>query len=225
MNVLWTKIEATLIYQKRYFFFLKGLENTLILTLLSFLFAVLIGLLLCSSKRSPRTAISRAAGIISYALVEIPTLVLLMVFAYIVFAGSDIPIIMIAIIALALKEGAYLSAIFQTALETVAPGEIEAARTLGMNKWQAFRYVCLPQATAVAMPLCRNQFVGTLQETSVVGYLAIMDLTRASSVVAARTMDAFFGLFIVTLAYFAIGAIIKGLMSLLTKDKNWNRRA
>ena len=115
MNVLWTKIEATLIYQKRYLFFLKGLENTLILTLLSFLFAVLIGLLLCSSKRSPRTAISRAAGIISYALVEIPTLVLLMVFAYIVFAGSDIPIIMIAIIALALKEGAYLSAIFQTA--------------------------------------------------------------------------------------------------------------
>jgi ABC-type amino acid transport system permease subunit len=69
------------------------------------------------------------------------------------------------------------------------------------------------------MPLVKNQFVYTMQETSIVGYLAIMDLTRAYSVVAARTMVAIVGLIVVTLAYFVTGSLIKALMSLLTRDK------
>ena len=72
---------------------------------------------------------------------------------------------------------------------------------------------------AAALPLCKNQFVYTMQETSVVGYLAVMDLTRASSVVSSRTMDALFGLLAVTAIYFIIGAVVKRLMGLLVTRK------
>ena len=94
---------------------------------------------------------------------------------------------------------------------TVQEGEIEAARTLGMNKWQAFYYVVLPQTVEKAMPLYINQFISTMQETSVVGYLAIVDLTKAASIVSSRTLDAFFGIISITIIYFVIGMIVKAV--------------
>jgi ABC-type amino acid transport system permease subunit len=68
-----------------------------------------------------------------------------------------------------------------------------------------------------ALPLYKNQFIMSMQETSVVGYLAIVDLTRAASIVQSRTLDAFFGLIVVTLIYFLIGAIVKLLFRLVSK--------
>ena len=177
------------------------------------------GVLLCAAGRSANPVLRRIARVLSYILVEIPTLVLLMVFVYIIFGSSVLPVMVIVVVGLTLKAGAYLSAIFSTALDTVSGGELEAARTLGMSRWQAFRYVALPQAAAAALPLCKNQFVYTMQETSVVGYLAVMDLTRASSVVSSRTMDALFGLLAVTAIYFIIGAVVKRLMGLLVTRK------
>lgn len=141
-------------------------------------------------------------------------MVLLMIMAYIVFGKSSLPLMLIAVIGLTLKAGSYLSEIFNTALNTVQPGEVEAARTLGMNKWQAFSKVVLPQTVTSAMPLYINQFVMSMQETSVVGYLAIIDLTKASSIVTSRTMDAFFGLIFITLIYFGIGLIAKQFVKL-----------
>ena len=119
------------------------------------------------------------------------------------------------ILGLTFKSGAYLSQIFLTALSTVAGGEMEAARTLGMTRWQAFRYVALPQTVVTALPLYKNQFIAAMQETSVVGTLAIMDLTRASSVVSSRTLDSLFGLILVSVMYFAIGGVMKGFFKLL----------
>ena len=219
MNVIQKKFYLTFIEQDRYLFFLEGLKSTLILTFASFLLGVAFGVLLCAAGRSANPVLRRIAQVLSYILVEIPTLVLLMVFVYIIFGSSVLPVMVIVVVGLTLKAGAYLSAIFSTALDTVSGGELEAARTLGMSRWQAFRYVALPQAAAAALPLCKNQFVYTMQETSVVGYLAVMDLTRASSVASSRTMDALFGLLAVTAIYFIIGAVVKRLMGLLVTRK------
>ena len=210
---------STFIQDSRYLFFLQGLQTTLVLTFSSFLLGILFGVALCAASRSKNRFLKKASEVLSYFLVEIPTMVLLMVLVYIVFGYSALPVLIIVIAGLTLKAGAYLAEIFRSALATVDPGEIEAARTLGMSGWQTFRYISFPQAASAALPLCRNQFVYTMQETSVVGYLAIMDLTRASSVVTSRTMDAFFGLLVITVIYFMIGAIVKGAMNLLIKRK------
>ena len=107
-----------------------------------------------------------------------------------------------------------------SALMTVSIGEIEAARTLGMNKRKTFFHVIFPQALTTALPLFKNQFISTLQETSIVGYLAIMDLTRASSIITSRTLDAFFGLICVSIMYLVIGYAGRSLLGLLGKRKH-----
>jgi ABC-type amino acid transport system permease subunit len=88
-----------------------------------------------------------------------------------------------------------------------------------MNKWQAFYYVVLPQTVERAMPLYINQFISTMQETSVVGYLAIVDLTKAASIVSSRTMDAFFGVISITIIYFLIGLIVKAIVKAIKNRK------
>lgn len=209
MNTLWEKIYATFILQDRYLFFVEGLEATLFLTFASFLLGTAFGVLLCAAARSGNVVIRKAAQLVRALFMEMPTMVLLMILVYVIFGRSALSIMWIVTVGLTLKAGSYLSEIFDTSLNTVAEGEIEAARTLGMTRWQAFRYVALPQTVTAALPLYQNQFVASMQETSVVGYLAIVDLTRAASIISTRTMDAFFGLITVTILYFIIGALVK----------------
>lgn len=217
MNNFANRLYNSFIAEQRYLYYLDGLKVTLLLTLASFFLGIAFAVLLCAARRSKNAVIRKIADGLSYFLVEIPTMVLLMVMVYIVFGSTAISVLWIVIIGLTFKAGAYLAEIFNTALNTVDEGEKEAALTLAMNKWQTFRYVVFPQAAAAALPLCKNQFVVTMQETSIVGYLAIMDLTRAYSVVAARTMDALMGLLLVTVIYFIIGGAAKWLMGLLVK--------
>lgn len=212
---MYDRFYVSFIFEDRYLYILKGLKTTVILTLGSFLLGTLLALAFCALKRSKVKTVARIANIICNFFVQIPTMVLLMVFVYIIFGSSTLNILITVIIALTIKAAAFLSGIFYTAVETVNIGEIEAARTLGMSKRQAFFGVVFPQTVTTALPLFKNQFISTLQETSVVGYLAIMDLTRASSIITSRTMDAFFGLLCVSVIYLLIGYIGQSLLGLL----------
>lgn len=209
MQALWQKINETFIIQNRYLFFVEGLKTTLLLTFASFFFGTVVGVLLCAGARSKNRFFQKLTSLLRGLFINMPTLVLLMILVYVVFGRSAVPILVVVSIGLMMKSGAYLSEIFESALSTVATGEIEAARTLGMSKWQAFRYVVLPQTVKAALPLYENQFIVSMQETSVVGYLAIVDLTRASSIISSRTLDAFFGLITVSILYFIIGRVAR----------------
>ena len=213
---IWGKINETFIVDNRYLFFVDGLKVTLLLTLLSFILGTVVGILLCAGSRSSHAWVRKVTKLLMSLFTEIPTMMLLMIFVYIIFGNSALPVIWIVAIGLMFKAGSYLAQIFNSALDTVEEGEIEAARTLGMTRWQAFRYIAFPQTVTAAMPLYKNQFILSMQETSVVGYLAVVDLTRAASIVQSRTLDAFFGLITVTLMYFLIGAVIKCLFNLVS---------
>ena len=218
-------IYVTFIMEDRYMFFVNGLLITLLLTFSSFIFGTLLGIIFCAMSKSQNRVINKIGNVITHILIEMPTMVLLMIMVYIIFGYSSISVVIIVIVGLTFKAGAYLSEIFMTALSTVQSGEIEAARTLGMNKYQAFFYVALPQTIQVAMPLYMNQFILTMQETSVVGYLAIVDLTKAASIVSSRTMDAFFGTIVITLIYFLIGYLAKLFFRHLSGKLNRNEVA
>ncbi len=216
MGSLWSKLYITFVMQDRYRFFVDGLKVTLLLTFASFLAGTAVGILLCAAKRSKRAAVRRITDVVTAFVMEMPTMVLLMIFVYILFGSSALPILWVVTLGLTFKTGTYLSEIFDSALNTVDGGEIEAARTLGMTRWMAFRYVALPQTVAAALPLYKNQFIASMQETSVVGYLAVVDLTRASSIISSRTLDAFTSIITVTIIYFAIGLVVKLLFRLLS---------
>ncbi len=215
MNSLAQRFYMTFLFEDRYLFFLDGLKTTLFLTLGSFLLGTLLGALLCAALRSSRPVLARPARVLTAFFLQIPTMVLLMVLVYILFGQSTLPVLLIVLVGLTVKTGVTLAVTFRTALEAVSPGEVEAARTLGMNASSTFIYVVLPQVVSAAMPLYKDQFVMTLQETSVVGYLAVMDLTMASDVVASRTLDAFFGLFAITVVYFLLGLAGRALLGRL----------
>lgn len=217
---IFDKFYMTFIQEDRYLYFWDGLKMTLLLTITSFLFGCIIGAVFCGLKRSKKKSVRVITDAVADFFIQIPTMVLLMFFVYILFGPSGVSIIIIVIIGLTIKAGAYLSEIFTTASKTVYSGEIEAARTLGMTKSQAFFKVELPQAIHAGMPIFQNQFVSTLQETSVVGYLAIVDLTRASSIVTTRTLDAFFGLVMVSVIYLIVGKIGQTLLGLLDRKKH-----
>lgn len=217
---MYKQIYVTFVHENRWRFFVDGLWMTLLLTFASFILGTLIGILLCKLKMAGHNWVRRVTKIFTSLLIQIPTLVLLMLFVYIIFGSVSLPVVVSVIIGLMLKTGCYMSDIFQTAVETVAYGEVEAARTLGMTRFQAFWYIILPQTVKTALPVYKNQFISCLQETSVVGYLAILDLTRASDIVSSRTFDAMFALLAVTLVYLIIGWTVGAVIDLAGKKKH-----
>ena len=220
MEELKNRIYLTFIFQDRWKFFLEGLGITLLLTIGSFILGSLFGAGFCALKTSRNKVVRKVTNAVISFLVQLPTLVLLMLFVYILFGETSLSVTIVVLLGLTLKAGAYLSDIFYTAVTAVNSGEVEAAHTLGLSRVQVFRYITLPQAITTAMPVYKNQFVITLQETSIVGYLAIMDLTRASEIVTSRTYDALFGLIFISIIYLLIGYLGNLLLNLLGKKKH-----
>jgi len=220
MEDLGYRFYTTFIYEDRWKIFASGLLMTLILTFASFLLGSLIGAIFCALRLKENKIVTKVLAVVNGFLVQIPTLVLLMIFLYIVFSGAGLSTVIVCIIGLTLKTGAYLSDIFYNAIISVDPGEIEAARALGMSKTQAFLKVTLPQAVNNGISIYQNQFVISLQETSIVGSLAVEELTKASSIVTSRTLDAMFGLICISIVYILIGAIGSKLFGLLNKQKH-----
>jgi len=159
-------------------------------------------------------------GAINGFLVQIPTLILMMIFLYIIFSDTGLSTVVVCIIGLTLKSSAYLSDIFYSAVLTVDKGEVEAARALGMNKTQAFLKVTLPQAVNNAISIYQNQFVMALQESSIVGALSVEELTKVSSIITSRTLDAMFCLICVSIIYILIGAFGTALFGYINKQKH-----
>jgi arginine/lysine/histidine transport system permease protein len=213
-------IYLNLIYEDRYLFILKGFGMTLYLTVMTFLLGTLIGALLCRLRTNHNRWVSKVTVWFKNLFIRLPTLVLLIIFTYMIFSGSGIDTVTLAILAFALKAGSFISDIMFSAISTVNKGEVEAGRTLGMSPFKVFRLVILPQAIKTALPVYKNQLIITMQETSLVGFLAINDLTRASSVITSRTMDPFISIIITVIAYLLIGGASGLAFKFVEKDKH-----
>lgn len=220
MNVLSKKIYESFIFEDRYLFFVDGLKTTILLACFAFLLATVLGALFCAMIRSKNKIANTISKAIIWFSVQIPAAVMLMIMVYIIFQGLPLALEFIAIVALGIKMSGYIANVFRSAIDGVLPGETEAARSLGMTSKQAFINVTLPQTVKNAMPLYKNEFILTLQETSIVGYVAIQDLTKASNIVTGRTFDAIFGLIVISILYVVIGAIVSRLLDLLYREKH-----
>jgi len=224
MLELWQTIQNSiylnLIYEDRYLFIIKGFGLTLYLTAMTFLLGTIVGSVFCKLRLSKNKVLSNAIGWVKDLFIRLPTLVLLIIFTYWLFSGSGIDTVSLAILAFAMKAGSYISDILYTAIISVDRGEVEAGRTLGMSPFKVFRLVTLPQAIKHALPVYKNQLIITMQETSLVGFLAINDLTRASQVITSRTMDPYISIIITVIAYLLIGGVANFLFKFAEKDKH-----
>lgn len=168
---------------------LKGLWATVQISALSLLIGTLLGALICFLRVSNFKPAKIFAQIYIAVIRGSPVLMLLMLFFYGIFAGTDLTPISIAVITFSMHTAAYVAELLRSSLMAVDKGQVEAARTLGFSKFQAFKLVALPQITRIAKPVYQSTLINLIQWTSVVGYVSITDLTRVINHTASRTMQ------------------------------------
>ena len=206
MELIRENIYNSFIYQDRYKYYLTGLGNTIIMAFFACLIGVILGLILSlvidyNEKTGKLYLLSTFARMYIGIIRGTPALLQLMILYYIIFKSVNINIVVVGIISFGLNSGAYVSQIIRSGLISIPKGQEEASTMLGFNYFQTMKYVIMPQALRNVLPSLGNEFITLLKETSVAGYIGILELTKASDIVASSTYDYFFPLLIVAIIY------------------------
>ena len=217
LKSIMNSIRSNLIEEKRYLLIWDGLKTTVIISVLATIFGTLLGALVCFMRMSRVRLLSGLARVYISVLRGTPVLVLLMLIFYVVFASVDISPVLVAVIAFGMNFAAYVSEIFRTGIEGVDKGQIEAGIALGFSRVQTFLHVVLPQTVRRILPVYKGEFISLVKMTSIVGYIAVQDLTKASDIVRSRTFDAFFPLVMVAVLYFAISWVLMQVLEYLER--------
>ena len=115
-----------------------------------------------------------------------------------------------------INSGAYISETFRSGIQSVDAGQMEAARSLGLSRWQAMRTVILPQAIKNVLPAIFNEFITLIKETSVAGYIAVNDLTKMANAIKSRTYDSI-SLYLAAIVYLILTYILTQVLRMLER--------
>ena len=198
---------------------LNGLWVTVQISALSLLLGTLFGSLLCFFRVGHFKPLKIAAQVYISIIRGSPVLMLLMLLFYGVFARSGFSPIAVAVITFSLHTAAHVAELLRSALMAIDKGQVEAARTLGFSKFQAFKLVTLPQIFKIAKPVYQSTIINLIQWTSVVGYVTITDLTRVINNIAARTMQPMITIIGGMIIYLALSYIVQGIFKLTEAKK------
>ncbi len=215
-------INSTFVAEDRWLLVLDGLRTTMVIAASSFVLGSVLAAGLCRMRRSRRAPVRGLARAYAKLATGIPVLVWLMILYYVILADVNLPAVIVAIICFGLQSAAPLAEIYCTGLDSADKGQIEAAYAMGFSPSETFRRVVLPQTAARVWPLYAGQLTSLIKETSVVGYVAIQDLTKVSDIIRSRTFQAFFPLIATALVYFAVIALcswVLGRVALLLDPK------
>lgn len=229
------EFEKTFIRDDRYKVFLTGFKNTLLITLVSLVVGLAAGILIAiirygysqMKKRKPVTVPQKLIHVVLCVIDKIlafyvaivrgvPLVVQLLIMAFVVMAGFPNKLV-VCCIAMGLNSAAYVSEVVRGGINSVDVGQMEAGRSLGVSAAKTIFYIILPQAFKAALPALCNEGIAVLKETSIVGYIAVVDLTRASDLVRSRTMSPMMPLFFIALVYFVLVMILSWGVSILER--------
>ena len=219
----------TFIEDERYMWLVRGLGNTLLITIGALLIGVVLGTIIAVTKyfsedRRALRFLGKLCDIYVTTVRGIPVVVLLIIFYFIVFASYDNGVV-VATITFGINSAAYMAELIRGGINSVDPGQMEAGRSLGMTKLQATRKVIFPQAIKNIQPAIGNEMIALLKETAVAGYVAVEDLTRAGNLIRNNTYDAFNPLIAVALVYLVLVIILTKLMGKLERRMRKNDRS
>lgn len=225
MEALKANFYATFITENRYRYFLSGLGNTLLITVFATILGVFIGFIVAIIRTTADTAPNKRPVLVFFdklarvylAVIRgTPTTVQILIMYYIVMAGSTNKLL-IAIITFGINSGAYVAEIVRSGIQSIDKGQFEAGRSLGFTYSKTMWYIIIPQAFKNVLPALANEFITLLKETSIAGYIALNDLTRAGDIVRSLTYEPFFSLITVALIYLVIVMILTYLVGILER--------
>ena len=204
----------TFLEENRWQMILSGLGVTVVISLCAAAAGTVLGFGLCMVRRSRYRAASVLAAALIRLIQGIPSLVLLMVLYYIVFASTRLSGVVIAILAFSINFGVYVSEMIRTGIDAVDRGQWEAAAALGFGRAKTFTKIIAPQAARHILPVYKGELISMVKMTSVVGYIAVEDLTKATDLIRSRTFEAFFPLIVTTVLYFLLAWALTSLLQL-----------
>ncbi|MBR2039858.1 MAG: amino acid ABC transporter permease [Clostridia bacterium] len=217
----------------RFDFILDGLKNTFLITLGSLILGIVLGVIVAivrSTYDKIKSHLQKNKGVSYYlfsffnAICQLyltvirgtPVVVQLMIFYFIIFASTDNGVL-VATFAFGINSGAYVAEIFRSGIMAVDNGQFEAGRSLGLNYIQTMIYIVVPQMFKVVLPTLCNEFIVLLKETSVAGYVGVIDLTKAGNTIAGRTFSYFIPLISVAVIYLVVVIILTKLVGMLER--------
>ena len=215
-----TGIQRNLIDSNRWKLIVNGLGVTMIISFGAQIIGTAMGGFICYLLTRKNPIIRKAAEFYCGMVNGMPIIVLLLFMYYIVFGRSNISDVFVAILSFSLIKGASVAKTLKGAIGTVDPVEIEAARSTGLSASGAFLWVTLPQAIRFALPVYNKSFVDLVKLTSVVGYIAVQDLTRAGDIIRSYTFDSYFPILFVAAIYMSVTAVYVWLLNLLVTKIN-----
>ena len=210
------------ITEDRWLSLFKGLEVTLVITF----FAVILGFVLGFSVAVVRNIYDNTkrlkflnfiCNIYLTVIRGTPVVVQLLIIYFVIFSSMRVDKSVAAILAFGINSGAYQAEIFRSGINSVSKGQMEAGRSLGFNYAQTMIFIIMPQAIKNILPTLANEFIVLMKETSVAGYIALEDLTKAGDVIRSRTYSAMMPFLAVALLYLIMVMLFSYLVKLLER--------
>ncbi len=224
----------------RWKYLVQGLGRTLLIAFFAVLIGVVIGIIVASIRSSydkNRESLARRKNF-GYYFLKIcnglckiyltifrgtPVVVQLLIAYFIIFASSNNGV-MVASIAFGINSGAYVAEILRGGIMSIDNGQFEAGRSLGLNYFQTMIYIIIPQVFKSVLPTLLNEFIALLKETSVSGYVGIIDLTKGGDIIRGRTFSAFMPLLAVAVIYLVIVMLLTYLTGKLERRLRTSER-
>ncbi|MDD2221152.1 MAG: amino acid ABC transporter permease [Clostridia bacterium] len=209
------------IYKDRYLLFIEGIQNTLLIALVAVFIGIAIGMLIAVIRvyhqQTGKFKFANAVcGLYLTVIRGTPMVVQLLIMYFVIFASArnGVPV---AMLAFGINSGAYVAEIFRAGIQAVDKGQTEAGRSLGLSSAQTMRHIVLPQAIKNVLPALGNEFIVLFKETAIVGYIAIVDLTRAADIIRGQSYEAFIPLFTAAAMYLIIVIILTQLLKVFER--------
>ena len=216
------------IAQQRYLLYLDGLKVTILVSVIAILIGVALGTILAlmrltAEQKGKSTFLSKIAYVYIDIIRGTPTLTQLMIMYFVILKGQNG--LLVGSLTFGLNSAAYVAEIIRAGIQAVDQGQMEGGRSLGLSYVQTMKDIILPQAIKNILPALGNEFIVLIKETSILGYVAIVDLTKVSDFVISRIYQALAPLLGTALIYYVIVKILTlGLNALERRLRQSDRR-
>lgn len=239
-QTLLDKFYLCFVEDDRWTWLVDGLKNTLIITVFALIIGVIIGIIVATvrstyDKNKDSLKKKGGAGFVFLKIANgicrlfltivrgTPVVVQLMIMYFVIMINEQNGVI-VAIIAFGINSGAYVAEIFRSGIMSINEGQFEAGRSLGFSYLKTMIYIIIPQAVKVILPTLFNELIVLVKETSIAGYVGVVDLTKAGDRIRGRTFEAFLPLIAVAIVYLVIVIILTQILRLIERRLRKNER-
>lgn len=225
MEKIFNSFYNSVIYDDRYKYIFEGLFHTILIAFFAVIIGIIIGTVIAIIRNNYEVNKKfKVLNSISKMYVDIirgtPVILQLMIIYYVIFKSVNINILVVGVIAFGINSGAYVSEIIRAGINSIDEGQMEAGLSLGLKYSEVMRLIILPQAIRNILPALGNEFITLLKETSVGAYIGIVELTKASDIIASRTYDYFFPLIIIAIIYLIMTLGLSKLVNVMERRLN-----